>query len=148
MAVLDAFAIIAFLRDEPARPHVEKLLRSDEVCRTSAVNLAEMIDVLIRRGNVEPSLVQQQLHYLQLGGLRIEPAQTATSYTAGRLRAAHYRRSDQAISLADCFALALAHAAREPLATADTALATITLTEGIELIALPNSTGHTPTPQS
>jgi PIN domain nuclease of toxin-antitoxin system len=45
--LLDAFALIALLRDEPAADEVETILRRGEAAM-SAVNLAEALDVLQR----------------------------------------------------------------------------------------------------
>jgi PIN domain nuclease of toxin-antitoxin system len=47
LIVLDAYAVIAFLRDEPAADEVASLMRSDAVAMT-AVGLGEVVDHLTR----------------------------------------------------------------------------------------------------
>ncbi|MGH3545822.1 MAG: PIN domain-containing protein [Mycobacteriales bacterium] len=144
MTVLDAFAVIAFLRDEPARDEVETLLRAAETCRTSVVNLAEIIDVLGRSKQLDARMVKEQLRLMEVGGLRFEPVDARSAELAGNLRAQHYRRSDCAISVADCFALALTTMTGERLATADAALLGVATKVGARFIALPDSSGRRP----
>jgi len=147
VTVLDAFAVIAFLRDEPARDDVEKLLRSDDTCRMSTINVAELVNVLHRSSKVDLDVIDRQIQILELSGVIFEAPSTEIGLLAGRLRAIHYDRNDCAISLADCFALALAITTQEPLATADTALATVTIAAGGQLMGLPNSAGKMPQPR-
>jgi predicted nucleic acid-binding protein len=63
---------------------------------------------------------------------------------AGRIRAHRYHREHAAISLADCMAAAAALAARQPLATADPALAKVVRAEGGDIHPLPGSKGRRP----
>ncbi len=144
MTVLDAFAVVAFLRDEPARDKVEQLLRADEICRIGVVNLAETVDVLGRSGGFDSPTIREQLSLLEIGGLIFEPVDAQSAELVGKLRATHYRRSDCAISLADCFALALATTTGEKLATADPALVSVAAKVNVGVIPLPDSTGRRP----
>lgn len=51
MNVLDASALIAFLRGEPGQREVEAILRAGRAA-ISAGNLAEVVDLLGRRGRL------------------------------------------------------------------------------------------------
>ncbi len=46
MTVLDAYAVIAFLRADPATPEVRKLLETD--AQLTSVGVAEVLDHLVR----------------------------------------------------------------------------------------------------
>lgn len=47
MTLLDAYALVAFIADEPAGAEVEQLLREGD-CRVVVVNLAEAVDIAQR----------------------------------------------------------------------------------------------------
>jgi PIN domain nuclease of toxin-antitoxin system len=145
VTVLDASAIIALLLEEPAADDVESLLdASDAAPKLSAVNMGEVIDQLVRvRGMVFDDVIER-LMWLAAGGLEIADADLEIAASAGFLRARHYRRRDQDVSIADCYALATASVLEEPLATSDQAVATVARYEEIELVALPDSTGDRP----
>jgi PIN domain nuclease of toxin-antitoxin system len=145
LTVLDAQAIVAALLGEPATAEVEAILRDvSDPPRISAVNVAEVIDVLVRRHGAAPDDVLQRLEWLQVGGLATVAADEAIGLLAGRLRARHYRSSDRAVSLADCVALATALHLGDRLATADPALADLAAEEGCRIVALPDSRGRRP----
>ncbi len=145
MTVLDAHAIIAFLLDEPAKPEVEEsLLAGDPVQRLNAVNLAEVIDKLVRVRGIDFDDVLDRLMWLAAGGLEIVDVDLEIGAHAGFLRATHYRRGDNALSTADCHALATALALEDSLATSDPALASTARCEGVTVIALPDSKGVRP----
>jgi hypothetical protein len=63
---------------------------------------------------------------------------------AGRIRAEHYDRRLRPISLDDCVALATARALDQPLATSDPVLIAVALSEGCEIVGLPDSAGRLP----
>ncbi len=144
MTVLDAAALIALLSNEPARSEVESLFRAAEPCRISAINLAETIDVMRRSTKLPRREVERAVQQLELGGLLIEPADAAIAKSAGHLRSEQYRRKDCAVSVADCFALALATTTGERLATADAALISVAVKVGARVVPLPDSTGRRP----
>lgn len=145
MTVLDAFALIAFFAGEPAASDVETLLRSaEDRSRLSAVNMIETIDVLVRMRKHSLEDVHQRLDWLRAEGLSLELLDPEAAAVAGTLRAAHYGRRACEVSLADCAALATALAFGEALATADPALAAVARTEGVEVVALPDSQGRRP----
>lgn len=58
---------------------------------------------------------------------------------AGRIRARRYHREQPAVSLADCITAASALAGRQPLATADRALANVVRAEGETSIRCPTA---------
>jgi PIN domain nuclease of toxin-antitoxin system len=145
VTVLDAYAIIAALVDEPARAEVQPLLEApDAAPKLSAVNLSEVVDRLVRLRGIPFEEVLDRLILLAAGGLEIADADLEIGAVAGFLRAQHYHRRERALSLADCYALATASVLDEPLATADEALAAACRYEEIELIPLPDSTGRRP----
>jgi PIN domain nuclease of toxin-antitoxin system len=145
VTVFDAFAIIAFLLDEPAAAIVEQRLReeAEDAC-ISAVNAAEIVDRLVRVGGQPESDVMDSLDWLVASGVLIMPIDRDMGGLAGQLRARHYRREGADVSLADCAALATAISLGKPLATADPALAAMARANGVELLALPDSRGVTP----
>ncbi len=133
--LLDAFAVIAYFREEPAAPDVEALILTGEAHLTS-VNAAEVVDQLSRRGDLDPVDVVGELSVLPI---RLRPVDAILGMLAGRLRAWHYHRTGCPIGLADCIAAAAAIADGMPLATADAALARVVEVERGEVIRLRES---------
>jgi len=140
VTVLDAYAVIAYLRDEPAADHVRPLLEAGDAALT-AVGLAEVLEHLVRLANAEED--DAVLDLTQLGLTDAIPIEASTGNAAGRLRARRYHRTRCPISMADCIAAETARAIRRPLATADPDLLDVCLAEGIEIIPLPGSDGTT-----
>ena len=114
--MLDAYAVIAFLRDEPAAGEVAALMRSDDLSLT-AVGLGEVVDHLIRLAGVDEDDVFLDL--AELGLHDALPIGAQAGAEAGRLRARYYHRTRCAVSMADCIAAAIAHDRAVPLATSD-----------------------------
>lgn len=143
--VLDAYATIAVIAGEPAAPVVERELRLPEadVCM-SAVNLAEVIDQLVRVAGVEQETVDRSLQLLGAAGLAVIPVDERIGQVAGELRAKHYRRGVVDVSLADCVALASALGLGAALATSDPALAAVARRERVRIAGLPDSRGRRP----
>lgn len=137
MILLDATAIVAMVRREPAALEVAQIIRAGDAA-VSVVNLAEATDVLIRRHAVPTELLEGLA-----GELDVRPAALATARAAGLLRARHYHRTRRQISLADCFLIASAGADDE-IATSDQGVADTAYDEGIALKPLPNSGGVKP----
>ncbi|ALE86686.1 hypothetical protein XF36_28740 (plasmid) [Pseudonocardia sp. HH130629-09] len=110
-AVLDASAVLAWLRAEPGAEVVETYL---DAAVLSAVNLSEVYQKLAQRG-VDADRTLRQLRTL---GIRTEPVTAADAVTAATLwpvtRAA-------GLSLGDRCCLALATRLDGPAITADTA---------------------------
>lgn len=143
MILLDAYALVALLGDEPAAAQVEELLRRDE-CGASVVNVAEAIDVCCRVHDLQLAEVRTALGGLILGGrLHVRAPSEETAWRAATLRQTHYAKKTCEISMADCFLVAAA-ASGDEIATADGPVAQIARSEGIEVIPLPNSSGTRP----
>ncbi len=142
MTVLDAYAVLAYLRDEPAAAEVAGLLSAPS--RLTAVNAAEVLDRLVRVFDRDPDDVHAHLAMLERQGMRIETVSATLGLRAGDLRAKHYHRERAALSLADCVAAAAALAAAVPLATSDPPLAALVKAEGGQVHGLPDSTGRRP----
>jgi PIN domain nuclease of toxin-antitoxin system len=142
MTVLDAYAIIAYLRKEPSSAEVARLLRAP--ARLTAVNAAEVCDQMSRVFGSDPDAVEADLALLSHAGMRLEPVSAEIAIEAGRIRARRYHRQHAAVSLADCIAASAALAFGEPLATADPALAGIVRAEGGQVHPLPDSKGRRP----
>lgn len=138
MTVLDAYAVIAYLRDEPAAASVASLLASS-VAALTAVGLGEVFDQLVRVAGADEEVVALDLAELGLlDGLSIDAALGAA---AGRLRARYYHRTRCPVSMADCLLAETGRALVRPVATSDPQLLDICHAEGIGLIALPGSDG-------
>lgn len=143
MIVLDAHAVISFLRDEPAADDVASLMRSDDVSLT-AVGLGEVVDHLIRLAGVDEDDVLLDL--AELGMTDAFPIDTQAARHAGRLRGRHYHRTRCAVSMADCLAAAVAHDRAVPLATSDPHLLDLCHAESIDTVVLPSIDGTRWTP--
>jgi PIN domain nuclease of toxin-antitoxin system len=138
-------ALVAALAHEPAQAEVERLLRStQDPPRIAAVNLAEVVDVLVRVRSFPSKRVEEAVTWLQAGGLGIVDTDDVIALHAGGLRARHYHRQTCPVSLCDCVGLATAQHLGEKLATGDSALASIARAERVPLIPLQNSKGKRP----
>lgn len=137
--VLDAFALVALARDEPAAAEVEALLRRGNAAIT-VTNLGEALDQLHR---VDGIPLEELVTWSQ-AKVGVLDVTVELTLRAVELRARHCHRSRSTISLADCVVLAAARPARNRLATADAALANAARGEDIELVALPATNGRRP----
>jgi uncharacterized protein with PIN domain len=135
---------VALLIGEPAAAPVAAILRDPDRSLLSAVNLAEVVDVLVRMRARPFDEVAEKLDWLAVGGLETVAADESVGRKAGRIRAEHYDRRLRPISLADCVALATAQALDEPLVTSDPVLIGVARSEGREVVGLPNSAGRLP----
>lgn len=143
MTVLDAYAVIAYLRGEPAAEPVHPLLE-DGIGVLTAVGLAEVLDHLVRLAKADED--DAVLDVAQLGLLDALPVDAHTGSAAGRLRARYYHRTRCAVSMADCIAAETARATGRSLATADPDLLDVCHAENIAIHPLPASDGTTWTP--
>jgi uncharacterized protein with PIN domain len=133
------------LLDEPAAAEVERELRDPTtVVSVSAINLAEVVDVMARIYRRTPAETLDALALLESGGLRVAPVDADIGLDAGALHAQHYDRRTSALSMADCVALATARVMQEPLATSDPALAAAAMASGVEVMPLPDARGRRP----
>jgi PIN domain nuclease of toxin-antitoxin system len=137
--VLDAFAVLALLRAEPAAEAVSALIETGDAILTP-LGVAEVVDHLVRIVGVgEDDAV---LDVAQLGLADPQPLTATIALRAGLLRAQHYHRTARAVSLADCVAAETARAFEAPVATSDPHLLDLCRDEGIGLVALPDSRGN------
>jgi PIN domain nuclease of toxin-antitoxin system len=128
---------------------VETLLRDEaDPPRISALNLAEVLDILVRHQGWPAGEVEEKLRWLTLGGLEIVAVDERAGLSAGRLHAAHYHRVRRPLSLADCVGLATALALGERLATSDPALIAAARDETCPVVILLDARGQRPSVQS
>ncbi|WKZ38365.1 MAG: type II toxin-antitoxin system VapC family toxin [Anaerolineales bacterium] len=102
--ILDTFALLAYLRDEPAASRIEKLLKDAKQGKyrlyLSIINLGELLYITERRGATEKA--QVALALLRQLPVEILPADEQTVFAAAHVKA------NYAISYADAFAIAAA----------------------------------------
>jgi predicted nucleic acid-binding protein len=143
LILLDAYPLVAYLTGEPAADEVKALLGKGEAVATS-VNVAEAVDVACRVYGAREDAVRGAVELLVANDLlTVSAPHVAAGFRAAQLRIAYYRRRERALSLADCFLLASA-AHGDHVATSDPAVAEVARAEGIEVVALPDSSGRRP----
>ena len=122
-AVLDASALLAYLREEPGAELVTKVIASGaSIC---AVNLAEALSTVAAHGADPAELAAELTARGLLGGaVTVEPFTTADAIDAARLR--QLTRA-AGLSLGDRACLALARRQGAVAITADAAWATLRL---------------------
>ncbi|HET9117720.1 MAG TPA: PIN domain-containing protein [Pseudonocardiaceae bacterium] len=138
MTVLDAYAVLAFLRGEPAATEVRPLLEAGGAWLT-AVGVGEVLDHLVRVAGVDEE--EAVLDLAELGLLHAVAVDAAVGTASGRLRARHYHRSRRAVSMADCVAAEITRARNDVLATSDPHLLEVCARESIGVVVLPGSDG-------
>lgn len=143
MIILDAYAIVALMADEPASESVAELIEQGD-CALSAVNLAEAADVLERSHGIETSVTRSAITTLKSGSLLILDVDERRAWRAAEVRAGYYQRRGAEISLADCILLASARPGEDSVATPDPPVLRIAGELGIETIPLPDSAGRRP----
>lgn len=139
MIVLDSYAVLAHLKDEPAASKVAALLEREEEVRLTAIGIAEVLDHLVRVIGADPE--DAALDLAQLGLAEAMSVDPDAGLRAGLLRARHYHRRDRVVSLADCIAADAAKTAEARLATSDPHLLDLCEAEGIGIFPLPDTTG-------
>jgi predicted nucleic acid-binding protein len=133
--LLDAYALIALLADEPAADEVEALLRRGEAAIT-AVSLAEALDVLQRVQRIPRDRLEAATTPLVGGGMTLVPVDERIARDAADIRARRYHRSRAPLSLADCMLIA-ATGESDELATADAPLIRVAEAENVRVRRLP-----------
>jgi ribonuclease VapC len=115
LPVLDASALLAYLRDEPGADAVADAISGGATM--SAVNLAEVLTTAADRG-AEPDGLLDELTVRGLldGAISLEPFTTEDARTVARLRGATRAAG---LSLGDRACLALAQRLKAPVLTAD-----------------------------
>jgi ribonuclease VapC len=113
--VLDSFALLAYLQDEPAAVRIEKLLdgakKQKRRLLLSIINLGEILYITERRGGLVKA--QDTLALIQQLPVEILPADEQTVFTAAHVKA------NYAISYADAFAAAAGIRENAAIITAD-----------------------------
>jgi PIN domain nuclease of toxin-antitoxin system len=132
--VLDAYAMIGFVLDEPAAGEVERLLRDGDAAITS-VNYAEALDRLVRGQNMPWDTVESTLASVLEARVERIDVDFRLATAAALLRATHYHRTECPLSLADCVCLAAARRG-DRVATADRPMLETARQEGIATVPL------------
>lgn len=107
-SALDAWAVLAFLWDEPAAARVEAAIKRGAAC--SWINLGEVLYKHARRFGWEPAVEAIDSFAANVAA---EPADAETVRSAAAIKA------EGRLSYADCFAVATAERHRIPLLTGD-----------------------------
>jgi PIN domain nuclease of toxin-antitoxin system len=142
VTVLDAYALLAYLRNESVAPLVGEILVGPTA--VSAANLAEVVDILVRLHGQEEDDVNADIALLVFAGMDVAPVSDDHGVLAGLLRARHYDRHGVVITLADCMAAATALLGDVELASSDPALIALMRAEGGLVYPLPDSQGRLP----
>ena len=132
--LLDAFALIALLADEPAAEKVESLIRRGDTVIT-AVNLAEALDVLQRVERIPRKRLEEFMFPLVGEQIRLQPVDELVARDAADIRSRRYHRTRAPLSLADCILLGATRQG-DSLATADRPLLRAAEAEGIDVVPL------------
>ena len=132
--LLDAFALIALLAEEPAAEQVETLIRRGDTAITP-INLAEALDVLQRVGQIPRERLQTLTTPLIGEHIKLAQIDEQIARDAADIRARRYHRTRCPLSLADCILLA-ATGSSDTLATADRALIRTAEAENVTVTAL------------
>ncbi|MCP4662250.1 MAG: type II toxin-antitoxin system VapC family toxin [bacterium] len=112
--VFDACAVIALLQEEPGAAAVEALLEDESHrCLIHVLNVCEIYYDLFRRDGEEIAAGVEE--YLTGYGFKLNDTMSSELWQAAGKLKAQWRR----VSLADCFALALAIQKKAPLVTSD-----------------------------
>jgi predicted nucleic acid-binding protein len=102
--VLDSFALLAYLQDEPAAPRIEQLFddAANQKYRVffSTINLGELLYIVERRGGIAKS--QDTLALIRQLPIALVPTDEQTIFTAAHIKANH------SMSYADAFVVAIA----------------------------------------
>lgn len=137
MTLLDANALIAVLRGEPAMERVLGILRGGSAAMTAA-NIAEVYDRSSRRAGLSHAQVADVIEPLFEGPLTPIPVDVNLARRAGEIRSQYYHRKHCPLSLADALLLA-APGPGDEIATGDSGVLTVAAELGIETIELPRS---------
>ena len=140
--MVDAGPVVSLLLGDAAAPDVVAALTGRDA-RISAVNVGEVMDVLVRVHRVPTDDAAESIWRFLDDVAAAVPATAEHAEKAGQLRARHYHRRDRDVSLADCFVVAVADE-DDDIATSDSAVAHMASVEGRQVVALPNARGRRP----
>lgn len=135
MILLDAYALVALMAEEPATEKVRELL-SEEGAAITTANLAEAAYILERKHDFAVERFRTRLAAVPAKVLRVVPLDERQTWRAAQLRVAHYHRTKCPLSLADCVLLASV-GPDDRLATADPHVLAAADREGLATVPLP-----------
>ena len=131
--VLDSFALLAYLQDEPVASRIERLLENSGKgkCRLllSMINLGELLYITERRGGVAKA--QDALALIRQLPIEIVPADEQTVFAAAHIKANH------AISYADSFVVATAIQESAIIITGDPEFQSVETLVKVEWLQIP-----------
>jgi len=104
----------------------------------TSTNVAEVFDVVARKGRISYSHIADVVEPLFEGPLALVPVDLGLARHAAEVRTEHYHRKRHPLSLADATLLA-APRPGDKIATSDGAVLTVAAELGIETIELPPS---------
>jgi len=129
--VLDGFALLAYLQDEPAASRIEKLLDNAdrEKCQLflSIINLGELLYITERRGGVAKA--QDALALIRQLPIQVVPADEQIVFAAAHIKANH------TLSYADAFVVATAMQENASILTGDPEFHTMESIVALEWLA-------------
>lgn len=134
MNLLDASALIAFLRGEPGQPTVEELIRSGDTMVATIV-VAEVTDVLVRRLGIDAERAGAALAELTGDRVRTRSLDLEIATRAGEIRSRRYHRTKRPLSMADCVVIATAGEG-DSIVSTDVGLLAAAALEGIGTVPL------------
>jgi len=137
LTLLDANALIAVIRGEPAMERVLGILGRGSVAMTTA-NLAEVYDRSVRRTGLPLEHVVEVIEPLFEGPIMPIAVDVDLARRAGGIRSQLYHRKHRPLALADCVLLAAA-GANDRIASSDSDVLAVAAELGIETIELPPS---------
>lgn len=132
--LLDAFALIALLADEPAAEDVDTILRRGRAVMP-AINLAEALDVLQRVERISRERLDELVAPLLSESVSVLAVDEPLARSAADIRARRYHRAKAPVSIADCVLVAATGPADE-LVTADGPLIAVARQEGLRVTEL------------
>jgi uncharacterized protein with PIN domain len=145
--VFDADPLVSVLLDAPGAKKIAAALDSDlTVCRVSSVTYSRVIERVARESSSAAPDVAGVIDWWIAGGLAIDPVDSELARAAASIRAEHYDRERNPISLVDCHAIALAIAHHAELAASDAAVLRVAKSVGLKVLVLPDRTGTLPKP--
>ncbi len=129
--VLDAYALLAYLQDEPGAARVQRLLNLAKKRRAalwiSVVNLADALYITERERGL--AKVQQAIAVIDELPLNVVEVDRALAFSAAHVKARH------ALAFADAFAVALAKERKASVVTGDPDFKTVAKEIPIEWLA-------------
>jgi len=129
--VLDAYAILALLENEPGSEKIEELLINDISLYMSEINLGEIYYITLRRGGKDQAEKIIETIFM-------EESITIVDSNWERIKQASEIKAEGNLSYTDSFALSLALELKAPLLTGDPELRQAAAAYRVEIIWLPS----------